>query len=607
MSDFTVLQGIEHLKEIDTCIELAFDCETTGLKPTRGGLRLLQLGCNARKKIVLIDCFDLDDNGWGAIQRLANNGDRFWLAHNSVFDLGWLAEHDIHLRGKVGDTMLASKLLNNGLPVRHSLADVCRRYLKRELDKEQQRSDWSGDLTPEQLAYAAKDVEVLLELSTPLEKRLRLAGLMDAYALECQALPALAEMWRCGLPWDREALQATKTDYEFDIDTIGKEFIEQLDAALPEEHKLPRHEDGTFNLNPRTSGSVRLGTKVYAGFNLNSPKQLIERFSQVLGTTPVDANGKPSASRQALRSYAADHEVIQIYLAWKKAEKRRQMCESLLEHMGSDGFVRASYMQLGADTGRMSCREPNLQQVPRDESFRKCVTAPEGWSLVDADFSGMELRLAAAVTGDEAMTEAFQAGEDLHTVTAEAIGCDRQVAKSANFGLLYGSGATGLRNYAGAMGITMSQEEAASIRNAWLNQFAGVNAWQRANAADADALVPGGQNPSIRVPGSGLRRFLPGDLNRLTVRCNTPIQGAGAAILKVALGNLWPLVKQAGPDKVRIAAAVHDEVILLVRDEYAKEWAETLQQVMEKAESLWLGYIPAVAEAKIAKNWADAH
>jgi hypothetical protein len=157
------------------------------------------------------------------------------------------------------------------------------------------------------------------------------------------------------------------------------------------------------------------------------------------------------------------------------------------------------------------------------------------------------------------------------------------------------------------MGITMSQEEAASIRNAWLNQFSGVNAWQRANAADADALVPGGQNPSIRVPGSGLRRFLPGDLNRLTVRCNTPIQGAGAAILKVALGNLWPLVKQAGPDKVRIAAAVHDEVILLVRDEYAKEWAETLQQVMEKAESLWLGYIPAVAEAKIAKNWSDAH
>lgn len=607
MSEFTVLQGVEHLSKIDTCIELAFDCETTQLQPVRGGLRLLQLGCNARQTIVLIDCFDLEDNGWAAIQQLACNGDRFWLAHNAQFDLAWLAEHDIHLRGKVGDTMIASKLLNNGLPVRHSLADVCRRYLKRDLDKEQQRSDWSGELTQAQLDYAAKDVETLLELSVPLEKRLRLAGLMDAYALECQALPALAEMWRCGLPWDREALQQTKADYEFDIETLGKDFVNRLDAALPEEHKLPRDDDGSFNLRAKDEGKIREGTKRYAGFNLNSPKQLVERFSQVLGETPVDANGKASASRQALRGYAADHEVVQIYLAWKKAEKRRQMCESLLEHMQPDGFVHASYVQLGAETGRMSCRTPNLQQVPRDESFRSCVKAPEGWVLVDADFSGMELRLAAAITGDAAMTAAFQAGEDLHDVTAAAIGCDRQTAKSANFGLLYGSGATGLRNYAGAMGITMSKEEAADIRSAWLAKFSGVNAWQRANAQAADAPAPRNQNADVRVPGSALRRFLPGDLNRLTVRCNTPVQGAGAAILKVALGNLWPAVRQAGPDEVRIAAAVHDEIILLVREDYAQKWAGTLQQVMEKAESLWLGDIPAVAEAQIGKSWDQCH
>ena len=567
MSTFQAFQGIEHLSRIDTCVELAVDTETTQLQPVRGGLRLLQLGCLARETIVLIDCFKLDDNGWAAIQRMTQNGDRYWLAHNSAFDLGWLQEHDIHLRGKVGDTMLASKLLNNGLPVKHSLADLCRRYLNRELDKEQQRSDWSAPvLTEEQLRYAATDVRVLLELSTPLEKRLRLAGLMDAYALECGALPALAEMWRCGLPWDREQLEQVKEDYEFDIRELGRDFVRQLDAALPERHKLPRHEDGTINLNPRTSGSVKQGTKVWAGFNLNSPKQLQEKLGVLLGEVPKDANGKPSASRQALRNYAADHEVVQTYLAWKKAEKRRQMAESLLEHQAADGFIRASYIQLGADTGRMSCRTPNLQQVPRDENFRSCVKAPKGWKLVDADFSGMELRLLAAVAKDPVMTKAFQDGQDLHTVTADAIGSDRQIAKSANFGLAYGSGATGLRNYAGAMGITMSQERAAEVRSQWLTQFSGVNAWQRQNAAAADAPT-NGKNPEIRVPVSGLRRFLPGDLNRLTVRCNTPIQGAGAAILKVALGNLWPLVQEAGPDKVRIAAAVHDEILLLVREE----------------------------------------
>ncbi len=600
--------GIEHLPKLETCTELAFDVETTGLQPVKGGLRLLQLGNLARQTIVVIDCFDLDDRGWDAIKRLAEVPNRQWLAHNAAFDVGWLAEQGIHIHGDIGDTMLASKLLNNGLPVRHSLADVCMRYLKRPLDKEQQRSDWSKpELSEEQLRYAAKDVEVLLELSTPLQKRLIHAQLMDAYALECRALPAMAEMWRCGLPLDRDAMVAVRDDYEHDIACLGKDVISELDEALPENDKLPRHEDGTVNTNAKTTGSVRLGTKVLAGFNINSPKQLLERFTQVLGEVPVDSNGKPSASRQSLRAYSADHSVIQTYLAWKKAEKRRQMCESLLEHRAADGFVRASYIQLGAETGRMSCRTPNLQQCPREESFRACFKAPPGWKLVDADFSGMELRLAAAIAGDDRMTKAFQEGQDLHTVTAEAVGCDRQIAKSANFGLLYGSGAKGLRNYAGAMGITMSQDEAAKIRSEWLREFQGINAWQRLNAEDAEQPVRKDRAAEVRVPVSGLRRFLPGDMNRLTVRCNSPIQGAGAAVLKVALGNLWPFVRADGPGIVRIAGAVHDEVILLVREEHAEEWAKTLQAVMEKAESLWLGDIPAVAEAMIGDDWASCH
>ena len=602
-----VFQGIEHLSKLNTAQSICFDTETLQLQPERGRLRLLQLGARDRDTIVLIDCFQLDKGDWADLRQFFRTPTRFWLAHNAVFDLGWLQEHDIYPAGWVRCSMLASRLLTNGLSnTKHGLDSVVKRYLKKELSKEQQRSDWGGELSEEQLEYAANDVAALMELDPILEHRISRDRLGPAFKLECRALPAMAQMWRTGLPWNAENLQQRKIDYEHDIKGLAKDFVLQLDAAMPEEHKLPRDEDGSFNLRSKDQGKVRDGTKKYAGFNINSPKQLVEKITVLLGEPPRDANGKPSASRQALRSYAADHQVIQIYLEWKRCEKRRQMIESIQEKMDAAGFVRASYMQLGAESGRMSCIKPNNQQIPRDKQFRSCVEAPEGWLLVDADFGQMELRLAAAVAKDERMTVAFQAGEDPHTVTAEAIGCDRQTAKSANFGLLYGSGPAGLRNYAGGMGITMTQERAAEIRDEWLGAFQGVAEWQQNNAAEADRTKYD-KWAETRIPLSGMRRYLQGDMNRLTVRCNTPIQGAGAAILKCALGNLWPKVKTAGEDTVRIAAAVHDEILLLVREDAAEEWAATLKQVMEEAEAKWLGEIPALAEVSFGKTWQETH
>ena len=608
MSDYNVLFGVENLSALDTCVSLAWDCETLQLQPEQGKLRLLQFGCAARKTIVLVDCFQLDEKGWQKVRLFCTNGQRFWLAHNAVFDVAWLQEHGIHLEGRIRCSMLASRLLNNGVPnMKHGLADLTRRYLKTQLDKEEQRSDWSGELTESQLRYAAKDVEVLLDLDPILDQRIAKSALTRAYAIECQAIPALAQVWRVGLPWNAEKLAAVKQDYEFDIDQLGKDFVRQLDHALPEEHKLPRDADGSFNLRAKTTGSVRLGTKQHAGFNLNSPKQLVDKFAALLGQPPVDPKTeRPSASRAALRNYAADHEVVQVYLSWKRAEKRRQMIESIQDKLGEDGFVHASYMQLGADTGRMSCIKPNLQQVPRDEAFRNCVEAPEGWSFVDADFAGMELRLAAAVAKDPMMTKAFQDGADLHQITADELGCDRQTAKAASFGLLYGSGATGLRNYAGSTGITMTQEEAAVIRDNWLSTYSGIRDWQRQCAKTADA-TEGDQWAEVRVPVSNFRRFLPGEMNRLTVRANTPIQASGAAILKVALGNLWKEVRTQGEDVVKIAACVHDQIVLLVRDDHAEWWAEHLKRVMEAAEAKWLGEIPALAEVGIGKTWDQSH
>ena len=644
MTDFTVYYGIEELHRLNTSISVAFDTETLQLQPEQGKLRLIQLGSLVDKTIVLIDCFQLEDKDWETLDRFFNNGERFWLAHNAVFDVAWLQEHGLHPRGRIGDTMIASRLLTNGIAgVRHGLAPVVKRHLDIDLSKEEQLSDWGAEtLSEEQLLYAAKDVEVLLELDTVIERKLVIGQLNLAYGLECRAIPALAQMWRTGLPWNPVSLENCRVDYTFDAKEMSKEFLIALDNALPEDKKLPRVSDKCiealekdlsemghspeqrtlwqqelnsllqdrdveeFNLRPKDEGSIRLGTKKYAGFNINSSKQLLEKFEAVLGFTPKDANGKPSVSRPALRNYAADHEVIQLYMRWKKTEKRRQMLTSIQEKMKSDGFVKASYIQLGADTGRMSCTDPNNQQIPRDPSFRNCVEAPEGWVLVDADFSQMELRLAAAMAKDKNMTNVFKEGGDLHEYTATAMNCERQIAKSANFGLLYGAGAEGLRNYAGASGVTMSLDEARVIRDDWLNTYKGIRNWQRKNASDSDSSQ-GNEWAEIRIPVSKFRRYLKGDLNRVTIRCNTPIQGAGAAILKCALGNLWPLVKEAGEDTVKIAAAVHDEILLLVREGEEDHWASVLKEKMETAEAKWLGDIPPLAETSIGKTWSEVH
>jgi DNA polymerase I-like protein with 3'-5' exonuclease and polymerase domains len=414
----------------------------------------------------------------------------------------------------------------------------------------------------------------------------------------------MASMRNNGLPFDRKALQGIEVDYEKDIENLGREFHLELDDALPREHKLPREDDGNFNLRARDTGRIKDGTKQYAGFNIASPKQLLEKLTLVLGETPIDAKTqRPSASRTALREYAGNHTVIATYLQWKKAEKRRQMVASLIKHQHPDGFVRASYWQLGAETGRMTCSDPNLQQVPRDAQFRESVIAPEGWSFIGADFSQMELRLLAVVAQDENMCTAFMEGQDLHTVTSEALGCDRNIAKSCNFGLAYGSGAKGLRNYAAGMGVQITLEEATRVRQQWLDNFYGVRAWHRRLANEADKTA--GLMPSIRVPVSNFRRFLPGDMNRLTIRANVPIQGAGAAILKCAIGSLWKHLQ--GSDEAKLCAAIHDELLLLVRKGKEEQWMEILKVAMESAEAKWLGDVPAVADVKTGPSWASCH
>ena len=158
--EYSVYHGISELKRLRTAHSIAFDTETLQLQPEQGKLRLIQLGCASSRTIVVIDCFELERIDWNYLEDFFTSIDRYWLAHNAVFDLGWLQEHGIYPKGLVRCSMLASRLLTNGIPqTKHGLDALAKRQLNMEVSKEQQKSDWGADtLSTEQLIYAAKDI-----------------------------------------------------------------------------------------------------------------------------------------------------------------------------------------------------------------------------------------------------------------------------------------------------------------------------------------------------------------------------------------------------------------------------------------------------------------
>lgn len=577
----------------------AIDCETTGLDPAApdAHLRTIQFAAPGRPTL-FFDLYHTEMHEYQALQLVLSSLHMPWVAHNASFDYSWLRHAKLLPAGQPVCSMLIAQLLTLGLTQKYSLEAVVHRYLKRTIDKTLQSSNWSQRiLTPEQRAYAIADVETLRDLMATLVPIVEAAELWPAVTLEIECIPIVAAMKRNGFPFDAAALTELRLELLDEMHWAHEYFLIALDEALPEGEKLPRQLNGDFNTNAK------------GGFNVGSPKQLREKLTLVLGSEPVDESGKPSVSREALREYAADSKAIQHYLDWKKADKAAQITATLRDSINvMSGRIHADYIQLGAHTGRFSCRSPNLQQVPRRKAFRAAAQAPEGWRLIAADYSQLELRLVAWHTGDPAMIAAFCAGEDLHTVTARRLyktdkptSNNRQVAKSANFGLVYGAGAGGLRSYAGACGILMDLEEATQIREDWMGLYAGVAAWHKRCGADARSQAVN----TIKIPHTNLTRHLTPTSDRMTVHANTVIQGTGAAILKRALSLLWDEIGTS--TDILPCACIHDEIVLLARTPHAEYAASLLQSVMVAAEKEWIGdVLPSVVDVGIGESWATA-
>lgn len=532
-----------------------------GVDPHQARIRLVQLAVE-NQPVILVD-FDAFDSvaDLQPLQWVLMN-DSVKVFHNANFDMKMLRSSGFNVNGQIFDTMIAARLLSQAGRV--ALDEVARTYLDISLPKEEQASDWSGDLTDSQLLYAAHDARILLRLRERLKSRLADEALTEVAKIEFDCVRATAEMEYSGM--------------KLDVDQIDR-YRRRVESQRTE-----------------------LQTILY-GFlgeiNLASPIQL----KAALAKAGVEVE---STSRRALHFLIDSHPCIPALLTYKKLSTLITSFFNSVPRATSarTGRVHAKYWQLGAATGRFSCSGPNFQQVPRDVEVRRCFIAEGGSKLVIADYSQIELRVAAAISSDQKMIRAYRNGEDLHRLTASLVQNispenvtqeQRNAAKAINFGLIYGMGPKGLMHSAKAnYGVEMSLAEAETFKRRYFEAYSGIRAWHRKSGwelkfTDKQRTLCG-------------RRFVWREPPSFTVFVNRQVQGTAADIAKIALGRLPSALKGT---EAKIIAMIHDEIIIEVPEANADDAAIILQRTMETSGNEVLRTVPVVAEARIADNWAQ--
>jgi DNA polymerase-1 len=558
---------------------IALDLETTGLDPRKERTRLLSLALPATdgtRLAYLIDLFAVDASA--VLDALAGKD---LLGHNLTFDLAFLDRIGFTLSGKVHDLLHLSRILHagEGHAIKHTLAAVVERELGETLDKAEQRSDWSGLLTDSQLTYAARDVLVLPRLYDALKKKLAEANLEQTAGIETRCLPAVAWMSSRGVAVDQSGWLALVEKAEQEAARLKQEMAAQA--------------------------PIRPG-EMFSSWNWDSPADVLLLFRDCLGVAVKDTSDETLAT--------ISHPIAAMLRSYREAMKRTGTYgRAWLKHVASDGRVYANWNQTGSEAGRMSCKEPNMQQLPRDKAYRRCVVAPPGRVLVKADYSQIELRIAAKESGDEALLEAYRQGIDVHRQTAQRVlgkeevsKEDRQLAKALNFGLLYGMGAKGFRLHARSeYGLDLTDEQALEYRAAFFRIYRGLEAWHRKvkrqkysetrTLAGRRRLIP---HAAAEKTEDEKRRF---EAAMDRQRLNTPIQGTGADGLKLALALLWERRDQV-PGAFPVMA-VHDEIVVEADADQADATAAWLKQAMLDAMAPLIDPVPVEIEVKVARTW----
>ena len=512
------------------------------------------------------------------------------IAQNAKFDYSVLANYDIHVQGIAYDTMLESYVLNS--TERHDMDSMANRYLHlktityNELTKVDKKQVTIDVIEVEKTTqYAAEDADVTLQLHQKLwpelEKDQKLSKLFTY--IEMPLAIVLADMERTGVLIDTKQLN----DYSIEL---NKKMLE-LEAEL---HFLA-------------------GEK----FNPSSPKQiqaiLFDKHQlPVLKKTP---KGDPSTSEDVLSELAEQYVLPRKILFYRSLAKLKNTYTDKLPLMVSpiDHRIHTNYNQIGTVTGRLSSNDPNLQNIPvRNEEgrrIRQAFIAPNGYKIISADYSQIELRIMAHLSQDQSLLSAFANDKDIHRVTASEVltkpeaditAEERRRAKAVNFGLIYGMSAFGLSKQ-----INLPRKEAQSYIDRYFERYPGVQTYMEETRQLA---MQQGYVETL----SGRRLYLPkiisgnGIEKRGAERAaiNAPMQGTAADIIKTAMIKMSEWIKNQPTGNIRMVMQVHDELVFEVKEELVSEYSALIKSIMENCYQL---SVPLKVDVGIGNNWDEAH
>jgi DNA polymerase-1 len=576
----------------------ALDTETTGLDYMQAELVGVCISVQAGEAAYIPVAHDYP----GAPEQLARdtvlaelkpwleNSEHLKVGHHIKYDAHILARYDINLRGIAHDTMLESYVLDS-TATRHDMDSVARKYLGVETTSfEQVAGKGAKQLTFNQVElglaahYAAEDADITLRLHQVMWERLsHHTMLRQVYQdIEIPLVSVLQHMEHTGVLIDT-----------FMLARQSKELAQGM-----HELELQAHE---------AAGGP---------FNVASPKQLQEILFErlqlpVIRKTP---KGQPSTAEDVLQELAIDYPLPRLILEHRSMAKLKSTYTDKLPGQvdRTTGRVHTSYHQAVAATGRLSSSDPNLQNIPirtaEGRRIRQAFIAPKGYCLIAADYSQIELRIMAHLSGDPGLLKAFAEDRDIHQATAaEVFGVDldavskdqRRSAKAINFGLIYGMSAFGL-----ARQLNIGRSEAQDYVNLYFERYPGVKAYMdnTRKLAKEQGYVETVFGRRLYLPEINSRN---GQLRQYAERSaiNAPMQGTAADIIKLAMIGVDTWL-QSSPVDARLIMQVHDELVVEVRDEEAAAVQKELVRRMSQAASL---KVPLKVDAARGLNWDEAH
>ena len=589
-------QWIETLRSSDV---FAVDTETTSLNYMEAELVGLSF-CSQRGKAAYVPvCHDYPGAPEQLDRALVLNKLKPLLEDPALkkigqhikYDMNVLANYDIKLTGVVYDTMLESYVYNS-VASRHDMDSLALAYLGHStISFESIAGKGAKQLTFNQIAleeaapYAAEDAEVTLTLHEQLWSQLSPeSDLKTVYqTIEQPLIEILAGMEQTGVLIDSQQLNQQSQDLA--------QRIMALEKAVHE-----------------TAGEA---------FNLSSTKQLqhilFDKMSlPVIKKTP---KGAPSTSEEVLQELALEYELPKQLMEYRGLTKLKNTYTDKLPKMidPRTGRVHTSYHQAVTATGRLSSTDPNLQNIPiRTEEGRRVRQAfvpRPGYKIVAADYSQIELRIMAHLSGDKGLQHAFANGLDVHAATAaevfgvslEDVSADqRRSAKAINFGLIYGMSAFGL-----AKQLNIPRHEAQHYMDTYFERYPGVLTYmdETREKAKQQGFVSTVFGRRLYLPdlssSNGARRK---GAERAAI--NAPMQGTAADIIKLAMIAVDQWINQQQADSVYMIMQVHDELVFEIKEQFVDEYAQNITKCMEQAVSL---SVPLIVEAGVGINWDEAH